>query len=392
MSYFYLKTGAYKIIGWVFIALFLFATSPLKVLAEIIQDKENKFKARAKAELKHKLYGYTHVINALTDEQKAAQMLLVYYTSTEFALKHEFGGVLLMQKAFKNPQILRSKLEKLKRQSKITSFVAIDHEGGKVNRLKSIPGRDTTLSAYEMGRISADEIETTIEKVAGYLSEMGINLNLAPVLDPHSNFQSQLTWMGKNKRSLGNTNEKIIPRANAVVRIFKRHGILSIVKHFPGYTATNNSDKYLLTVATPKSQLAKMHYIFKATAEQAAGTMLSNITYSSVSDTPAVLTNQLVNQARQIYPQGLLVTDDLWADGIRNWGKTDVNTDDDTALINVTKAAILAGNDILMVTYPKKAVLLKTQIAKWMKNDPEIRQAVNQANRRILKTKSLITH
>lgn len=326
------------------------------------------------------------LLSQLTNEQKAAQMLLVYYTTPEYALEHEFGGVLLMKRAFDDPIRLKKDLQQLKQKSSINPFIAIDHEGGRVNRLKDIPGWESTLSADELGRLPHETVQQHIREAALYLSDIGVNMNLAPVLDPAMNESGKPTWMGFNQRSFGKSAKDIVPVATTIISTYKQQGIQSIVKHYPGYTATGDSDRQSIQVETSQEMLDESHYVFKKMAGLSAGFLMANITYSAVSQRPAVIEKTITKKARQLSSEGLLVTDDLWAPGIRHWAKTAASTPNQE-LLSVTREAIEAGNDVLMVTWPEKAVLMKQEIAKWMAEDAEFEQQLNKAVLRILANK-----
>jgi beta-N-acetylhexosaminidase len=49
--------------------------------------------------------------------------------------------------------------------------------------------------------------------------------------------------------------------------------------------------------------------------------------------------------------------------------------------------ALDAGNDVLMITYPEKAVLMKNTIARWMREDSQLMEQINDSVRRILAAK-----
>jgi len=323
--------------------------------------------------------------DSMTNEQKAAQMLLVYYTDLDFAIEHEFGGLLLSRNAFKNVKKLKYDLMTLQKKAITNVIIAVDHEGGLVNRLKDNLGWEETLSAKYLGELPPKSIEKHAEKAAQFLSFLGINMNLAPVIDPATNEDGLLTWMGVHKRSFGESHAQIINSATAYIKAFKKYGIDSIVKHYPAYLSVKNSDTELIKLNTSIKFLASQRYLFEKVSDVSSGTMLANITYSKISNKPAVLEPSILDSARKIYPTGLLITDDLWTNGVRLWAKDPSGKiDKDKELLAVTKEAILAGNDILMITYPEKAVMMKKQIAKWMKTDGVVRIKVNNAVKRIL--------
>ncbi len=332
-------------------------------------------------------------LSHMSNEQKAAQMLLVYFTTAEYALEHEFGGVLLMAPAFDDVNQLKQDIVTLKAKAAIKPFIAIDQEGGRVNRLKRLADWRDIPSARRLSELSIQGVYESNVPVARYLASLGVNLNLAPVLDPAYNDAQQKTWMGQHDRSFGTTPEEIIPIATAYMKAYQQQGILSIVKHYPGYTSTKNSDNQLLNEAVSEESLERIQRSFQQTTSINSGVMMANIAYTSLSDRPAVIAGKITHEARKLYTvvnkTGLLFTDDLWADGIRTWAErgSSKSNDRDKELLIVTREAIKAGNDVLLITYPEKAVLMKKAMGKWMDEDEEIRRRINESVQRILRIK-----
>ncbi len=326
----------------------------------------------------------TQIIQQMSDEQKAAQLILVYYTTPEFVLKHEFGGVLIMQNMLKDASKLKAGLKKMQAKSKIDLLVSIDQEGGKVNRMKRLPNWKNTPSAQTMSNWSNKRITQHASKMAVDLKELGINLNLAPVLDPSLDHTGEKAFMHKNKRSFGTGIEQIVPKAGAYIKGFTSQGIGSISKHFPGYDVQTNSDH---DVAVSKASLKSVYkniQPFEQLANQATGVMISSIHYQQFSDAPAVMSKQMVSLARESHPNGILMTDDLWGEALRSWVKAKGNKSTNKQVLALTKGALEAGNDMLMITYPEKAVLMIKAISKWMKADENMRKRVNDSVFQIL--------
>ncbi len=329
-------------------------------------------------------------LRAMSDEQKAAQLIMVYFASPEFVVQHEFGAVLIMQNMIKDADKLSARLDKLQQQSRIGVLTAIDQEGGSVNRLKYLPGWKNTPSAATQSRWSNSKIRKHQKKVATKLHALGVNTNLAPVLDPATNHRGKPTFMGKRKRSLEGTAYDIASKAAVFIQAHQEKNVLTISKHFPGYDAENNSDHEIAISDASRNDLNNYIQPFWALAPIVDGVMMSSIHYQSMSDRPAVLSPEMVNWAREIHPEKIIITDDLWGLALRSWinpvsAKRKKYPDKD--FLKLTRMALQAGNDMLMITYPKKAVLMKQAIADWMKQDENLRQQINQSVKIILLAK-----
>lgn len=326
------------------------------------------------------------LLNGMSDEKKAGQLLLVYHTSADFARKHGFGGVLVMQNMLKKPQKLRAGLANLQKQN-IGVIVAIDQEGGLVNRMKPLPGWKKVASAETMSGWSNEKITALAEKMGKELKRQGINMNLAPVLDPSHDHTGRLAFMGQKQRAFGKAPERIAEKAGAYIIGFENQGIAAVSKHFPGYDVLTNSDHEIAVSKAPMKALRRNVKSFERLSGKVEGVMISSIHFESVNGKPAVLSPRMLEWARQIHPDAILMTDDLWGEALRSWIRGHGKKGKTAEVLGLTKLALDAGNDMLMITHPQLAVKMKKQIAVWMRQDPAFRGKVEKAVRRILNAK-----
>ncbi len=123
--------------------------------------------------------------NSMSIKQKAAQMVMVYLSPAQFLIENEFGAVLVMKNHLKDTAAFKQRIREANEGLKIPLLVASDQEGGLVNRLGGISEKwKHAPSAKEMRDMSADSVKLIAEDIGGELMELGINMNLAPVLDP----------------------------------------------------------------------------------------------------------------------------------------------------------------------------------------------------------------
>ena len=128
-------------------------------------------------------------------EEKIAQLLLVRYPDTsvsEIIEQYQFGGYVFFAKDFKNKtkEEVQTMIQNLQNVSRIPLLTAVDEEGGTVTRISSNPllRKEKFASSQELYQEGGFERikEDTIEK-SKLLKELGINLNLAPVVDVSEN-------------------------------------------------------------------------------------------------------------------------------------------------------------------------------------------------------------
>lgn len=326
----------------------------------------------------------SQIMEGMTDEQKAAQLILVYYTTPEFIVENEFGGVLIMQNMLGDPEKLKSGLSRMQTLSKTGVLVSIDQEGGRVNRMKLLPGWKRVPSAKEMSHWSDERITEHAANMAATLHDLGINLNLAPVLDPGLDHTGEKAFMAKQQRSFGNGNDQIIPKAEAYVSGFQSQGIASVSKHFPGYDVQTNSDHEVAVSLASLESVSENIKPFEQLASKVTGVMISSVHYKKIVDDPAVMSKTIVNLARQSHPDAILMTDDLWGEALRSWIRSKGKNTNNKQVLGLTRAALDAGNDMLMITYPEKAVLMKKAITRWMNEDDLFRKRVDEAVNHVL--------
>ncbi len=131
----------------------------------------------------------------------------------------------------------------LRQHARIPLLIAIDQEGGKVRRLKPERGFPATASAAELGRRN-DPALTTIHALttADTLQTLGINLNLAPVVDV--NVFADNPVIGRLERSFSPRADTVSNHASHWIKAHRSRGVISCLKHFPGH-GSSRTDSHL---------------------------------------------------------------------------------------------------------------------------------------------------
>ena len=196
-------------------------------------------------------------------------------------------------------------------------LIAIDQEGGTVARLKApdfteFPGApfiETEADAAMFARVTARE-----------LREMGINMNMAPVMDvAPENVDSIMS-----RRIFSRDPRTVSKIGTIIINGLQRRGIMPVAKHFPGIGRTTlDSHFHLPDLETDLEDLEAFDLLpFKAAIENdVAGIMLSHVRYISIdpewpaSLSPEIAVNLLRNKMRY---NGVVFTDDLEMKAISN--------------------------------------------------------------------------
>lgn len=277
-------------------------------------------------------------------DEKIGQILLVRYPDNnqkEIVGKYQFGGYLFFGKDFKDKtkdEVIKM-IDDSNSVSKIPLLTAVDEEGGIVVRVSSNKNlrSERFLSSSELyknggfDRIKAD----TIEK-SNLLKSLGINLNLAPVVDVSVDSNDYMY-----KRSLQEDAETTAKFSSLVIETSKNTGVSYTLKHFPGYG--NNIDTHngsSVDSRTRKEIESNDILPFKSGIKSGAEAILfsHNVVTSMDKDNPASLSKTLHDYVRNdLNFTGVVITDDLDMGALKD-------------IENKNVQALLAGNDLLIST------------------------------------------
>ncbi|NCS99600.1 glycoside hydrolase family 3 protein [Candidatus Parcubacteria bacterium] len=180
---------------------------------------------------------------------RVGQMIMIGFrgktldSETESALRElNIGGVVLFDydtptkkydRNIESPEQLAMLVRSLQDISDKRMFIAVDAEGGNVNRLKSKYGFTNIPSHQELGGFSLEETKRYSKILGEQLRDLGINVNFAPVVDVNINPDNPI--IGGFGRSFSGDPEIVINHAKAFIEGQKESGILSVIKHFPGH-------------------------------------------------------------------------------------------------------------------------------------------------------------
>jgi len=123
-------------------------------------------------------------------------------------------------------------------------FVATDQEGGLVQIMRG-PGFDDMPQAIEQGQLAPDVLAADATRWGRQLASVGVNVNLAPVLDtvPSAGFAPENAPIGVFGREYGYTPADVAGHGLAFARGMLASGVAPTAKHFPGLgRVTANTD------------------------------------------------------------------------------------------------------------------------------------------------------
>jgi beta-N-acetylhexosaminidase len=144
------------------------------------------------------------------------------------------GGVLFLWQNISSKASLHAMVEEVKHCTcAAPPLIAIDEEGGTVDRLGREFGFSPTQSAAEVATSDEDKARRQYRMLAEKLSDMGFNINFAPVVDLNRNPWNPV--IGQQYRSYSADPYVVEKYARIFVEEHHALGILTTLKHFPGH-------------------------------------------------------------------------------------------------------------------------------------------------------------
>ncbi|TGD82949.1 glycoside hydrolase family 3 N-terminal domain-containing protein [Hymenobacter wooponensis] len=287
------------------------------------------------------------VFNSLTPDQRLGQLFMVAAYSNkdrkhaqyiDFLVKnYNIGGLMFLQGGPRRQALL---VNRYQASAKVPLLVAMDAEWGLDMRLDSsmhfakgmtLGAMDDDQYVYQMGREIALKMKT-----------LGVHVSFSPVIDVNSNPSNPVI----GNRSFGENKEQVAKRGVAYIRGLQDHGIMAVVKHFPGHGDTDVDSHVALPVIN--SDMARLTsvdlYPFQKSFEAGVmGVMVGHLympLFDTVRTLSATISKNLVTgllKDKMAY-RGLVFTDALNMKSVSNLYKPG----------ELDALALAAGNDVLL--------------------------------------------
>ncbi|MCL2874613.1 MAG: beta-hexosaminidase [Defluviitaleaceae bacterium] len=285
------------------------------------------------------------IITEMTLKEKVGQMFIAQRPSTDSVQKASdwaLGGYLLFAYDFSglSKSEVIANIQSYQHASRINMFIAVDEEGGTVNRVSrnSALRSSPFLSPQQLFELGGFDLiaEDTVEK-SELLSSLGINLNLAPVADVSTDNQSFIY-----PRAFGQDAEITAKYVRTVVNVMKEMGMGSALKHFPGYGDSFDTHFVAAHDNRPLEAFYSGDFIpFIAGIEVGADMiMVSHVIVESIDpNLPASLSPEVNRILRKdLGFDGVIITDDLAMGAIGQF----------VSDYSIAVLAVLAGNDMII--------------------------------------------
>ncbi len=260
------------------------------------------------------------------------------------------GGIILFSRNYQDRSQLKSLVAQLRECRNGDLLIAVDHEGGRVQRFKkeftAIPAMQKFGQLYSLDRDAAlKAIRDTAVLMVSELAECDIDFTFAPVVDIDHGLSGVI-----GDRALHNTAAGVVDLALAFIEGFDSIGCASVLKHFPGHGSVVEDthlnfahDTRGHDVITSTDQLP-----FEKLCGAATAIMSSHVVYDAIDNLPASLSQAwLTGVLRNTLGfSGAIISDDLSMAAVAELGSAS----------DTTRMALAAGTDVVLICNDRYAV------------------------------------
>ncbi len=332
---------------------------------------------------------------------KIGQMILIGFPKAEVdptvldeVKAGKVGTLILFEKNIPKSTASFAALKKIiwtyQKAAPIPLFVAIDQEGGKVNRLKDKYGFPRSITAQEMGR-SLDSTKFYAESIASNLAGLGINVNFAPCVDLGVNRNNTVIY--SVGRSFSANGDSVAMLAEEYIKPHRKFGVITVLKHFPGH-GSSLADTHFGVADVTKTWTAQELIPYQRLQERG---MIDAIMSAHIVNTrldqrgyPGTLSSRVLDSLlrKNMSYNGVLFSDDMQMQAIaKQYG-----------LEEAIKLAINAGIDILcfsnniMGSETRTVDKVHQIIRKFVESGTIKRERIDQSFERIMKLKARLNN
>lgn len=254
------------------------------------------------------------------------------------------GGVILFARNFIEVDQLRTLCMELAALKFPRLLIAVDHEGGRVQRFRQ--GFSRVPAMGTLGPLYAESAERAMKKAFEYgvtigseLSTVGVDLCLAPVLDRNNGVSEVI-----GDRAFSGVTEQIVSLARSFRLGLNHAGMAGTGKHFPGHGAVgSDSHKELPVDRRPFDEIERHDLaIFRTLIEDGIESLMTaHVRFTSLDAQPATFSQAWINGVlrRRLRYNGAVLSDDLNMEAARTVG----------GMADRVRLALEAGCDMALV-------------------------------------------
>ncbi len=328
----------------------------------------------------------------MTLREQIGQLFMMGFTGTtvtsdlaSFLKSYTPGGVILFRRNLESVQQivdLTNGLQKLSPAQPL--LIAIDQEGGRVSRL---PAEFTIFPPCgQLGRCNSSELAySAAATIAKELRAVGINMNMAPVLDVNSNPENPVI----GDRAFGDSPDLVGEMGLATIGGLQDNRVVACGKHFPGHgdTATDSHKELpVVDAGLPRLRDTEFPPFQQAIRYGVACLMTAHVLYRALDpEAPATLSSAVIQRLlrEEFRYDGVVFTDDLEMHAII----------DHDGIGEAAVRSFVAGCDVLLICKDQDRVVTAMQAMERAVNDGRITQErLAESLARVAKLKAQYLH
>jgi beta-N-acetylhexosaminidase len=338
------------------------------------------------------------ILASMTTEQKVGQLFMVHFTETFFSqaleemiAEYHVGGIIIFPHNLTTTTDLAALISSaqsaaVQNEPGIPLLVAADQEGWPILRLPQ--GATVFPSNMAVGATaSVENAELMATVLAMEMKAVGINMNLAPVMDVNSNPLNPVI----GTRSFGSSPDLVSRLGVTMIEAYQSQGVVATAKHFPGHGDTSVDSHLDLPVID--HDLARLESVELAPFQAAISANVDCIMTAHISvpaldpetGRPATLSPDILQGLlrERMGFQGLIATDSLSMDALM----------DQYDLPTATALAFQAGADLLLFGYtpwhpPSEQLLAYDSVLQLVEEGRISQSRLDESVRRILLLKA----
>ena len=253
------------------------------------------------------------------------------------------GGVIFLPRNMANPTKLRDMTLAIKNcKCKFPPFIALDEEGGRIQRLGPKLKEKNLPSARETALLSDEQRHAIFETMATRVHNYGFNLNFGPVVDLDINPKNKI--IGELGRSYSKDHEEVTALAKEFIEAHRGRGILTALKHFPGHgSAQDDTHKVAVDVTAVWKEIEIKPYADLIQEDLADMVMVGHLASRKWGGTATLKGSTAISDLlrRRLKYNGVVITDDMFMGAVR---------DDKRTAVDATISSFYAGADLVILS------------------------------------------
>lgn len=232
--------------------------------------------------------------------------------------KPSIGGVILFTRNFESIEQVKELIKSI-RLTNQNLLIAVDHEGGRVQRFRE--GFTQLPAMAKLGQAYDQEPELALEQafscgwiLAAELLAIGVDFSFAPVLDLDYGHSSVI-----GDRAFHSNPDAVVKLAGALIQGMHEAGMKCVGKHFPGHGHVALDSHLDLPIdERPMNEIRQDILSFKSLINNGLDAVMpAHVVYSQVDDKPAGFSKKWIKEIlqSQLGFGGVVFSDDLSMQG-----------------------------------------------------------------------------